>query len=305
MAKRRLWYLLAIVACMVFYVAYQGWFSSLALAALVFLPVLSLVLSLPAMLTTRWDLRCDWQQDRIYVHLDRRGKLPAPPFNLNIRAKRIITGEVWCPQSGEWVPGDHCGKVVFEPQKARLQDYMGLFSTKIRGLEPVSVLIRPTPRPIEDLTALERCLEGSWRPKPGGGYAEQHELRPYRPGDNLNQIHWKMTAKVGKPIIREAMEPDRGRVVLTMDLRGTPAELDEKFGHLLWLSNALTDQSVVHELLVWTGRGQKSYTLRMNADLDRAVEELLGLTPAAEDRAMALCPQASWHYHLGGGEDEA
>lgn len=28
-----------------------------------------------------------------------------------------------------------------------------------------------------------------------GAYAEEHELRPYRPGDPMRTVHWKLTAK--------------------------------------------------------------------------------------------------------------
>ncbi|MBR2633811.1 MAG: DUF58 domain-containing protein, partial [Lentisphaeria bacterium] len=47
--------------------------------------------------------------------------------------------------------------------------------------------------------------KASGRPKPGGGYGENYEIRQYRPGDNLNQIHWKLSAKVGDLMLREPM----------------------------------------------------------------------------------------------------
>ena len=57
---------------------------------------------------------------------------------------------------------------------------------------------------------LDRYIARAWKPKSGGVCRRNHELRLYRPGDSLNQVHWKLTAKTGKWMIRQPMEPQRG-----------------------------------------------------------------------------------------------
>ncbi len=53
MTGRRLWYLAALFGCWVFYIAYGEWFSWLALMIVGGLPWLSLLISIPAMLSFR------------------------------------------------------------------------------------------------------------------------------------------------------------------------------------------------------------------------------------------------------------
>ena len=101
-------------------------------------------------------------------------------------------------------------------EKARVCDYLGLFSFRVRKCREQTVLVRPKSQAVEDLVDPRGMEINAWVPKPGGGYAENHEHRLYRPGDNLNQLHWKLSAKVGDLILREPMEPVQGAVLLTV-----------------------------------------------------------------------------------------
>ena len=51
MPGRRIVYLASLVGCWVFHIAYRGWLSGFLLTAVFWLPVFSLLVSLPAMLT--------------------------------------------------------------------------------------------------------------------------------------------------------------------------------------------------------------------------------------------------------------
>ena len=52
-----------------------------------------------------------------------------------------------------------------------------------------------------------------------GARGEFRALRPYRPGDDPRDVHWRTTARVGTPVIRE-YERDRSRALwLCLDLR--------------------------------------------------------------------------------------
>ena len=55
------------------------------------------------------------------------------------------------------------------------------------------------------------------KPKPQG-FSEEHELRPYREGDAINLIHWKLSSKYDEPIVREPQELVRKDIVLSVDL---------------------------------------------------------------------------------------
>lgn len=84
------------------------------------------------------------------------------------------------------------------------------------------------------------------RVKPGGGPGEEYELRPYQPGDAVNAIHWKLTAKQpsGDPILRETLEPVREHLAVTYDHWGQPEELDDVLDQLETLARHLLDKEI-------------------------------------------------------------
>ena len=239
MVGRRLWYLAALFGCWVFYIAYGEWFSWLALVIVGGLPWLSLMISIPAMLSFR--LSPDGA-DAVPMGTEAETWLlgssafPLPPFKGNIRLRSCITGQTQRYRAGSGLPTQHCGGIVVTVARARVCDYLGLFAFPVGKVTPKTILVRPKPLPIPAIPDLDRYIARAWKPKPGG-FAENHELRLYRPGDSLNQVHWKLTAKTGKWMIRQPMEPQRGLVMLTMTLRGAPEALDRKFGRLLWLGS--------------------------------------------------------------------
>jgi uncharacterized protein (DUF58 family) len=151
---------------------------------------------------------------------------------------------------------------------------------------------------------LNRYLARSWRPKPGGGYAENHDIRLYRPGDSLNQVHWKLTAKTGKLMLREPLQPNRGLILLTMNLRGSPEILDRKFGKLLFLGNYLIETGISFELRVLSAEGIHTYPIQTDLDLNNSIDHLLTLGCAVEGDIRHREFAASWLHHIGGEQDE-
>lgn len=308
MAIRRLWYLILLLGCGIFYLAYGEWFSFLTLVCALGLPWLSLAVSLPAILRFRASaagadaLTMGGEGD---LWLLGTCAYPMPPFRGKLRLRRCITGEQWRYKSRSGLPTDHCGGITVTAEKVRVCDYLGLFAIPVRHPDSKTVLIRPVPVPVPEPPDLQRYIARAWKPKPGGGFAENHELRLYRPGDRLNQVHWKLSAKTGKLILREPMEPIRGLVLLTMTLRGTPEELDRKFGRLLWLGRFLLDQGVSFEIRALTAEGVLAFPAASRENLDRAVDRLLctGAAPSGSIRDRAFA--ASWQYHIGGEPDEA
>lgn len=307
MAGKRLIYLAALVGCVIFYIAYGEWFAYVALLAVLGLPWLSLLVSLPAILKFRAEPA---GPEALPIgtpgQLLLRGRctFPMPPFRGKLLLQSCITGQQQRYSGKKGIPVEHCGAFRVTAEKVRICDYLGLFSFPVKQKEQKIVRIRPRPIPIPTPPDLSRYIARSWRPKFGGGYAENHELRLYRPGDNLNQVHWKLSAKTGKLILREPMEPVRGLVLLTMDLCGTPEEMDRKFGRLLWLSCHLLEQGVSHELRVLTAQGVMALPVSSEQELQKAIDQLLCAEMAREGSIRDRELRSSWQHHIGGEPDE-
>ena len=303
---RRLWYLSALFGCWVFYIAYGEWFSWLALLIVAGLPWLSLLLSIPAIVQFRLEPGgVDFVTPGMEAEVWLLGScsLPMPPFRGKLRLRHCITGQTGYYREESGLPTQHCGGITVTVAKARVCDYLGIFAFPVRRSGSRTVIVRPLPVSVPN--APEPGAARIWKPKAGGGFSENHELRPYRPGDSLNRVHWKLSAKTGKWMIRQPMEPQRGLVLLTMTLRGSPEVLDRKFGRLLWMGRSLTRRDIPFEIRALTGEGVQSLKVSSEQELDKAIDFLLCREAAAEGSIRDHAYAASWQYHIGGEPDEA
>lgn len=308
MIKRWILYLVMLIGCLVFFAFHQGWVPWLLLVMVACTPLLSLLLSLVPMLLVRPQIDCPGiitVGDRESLNVTIHSPLPLPPCSCRFRVSHTLTGQELKMKSGDRLPTSHSGQLLCRNAGFYVYDYMGLFRIRLRHIPEKRILIRPKTVVMKPPKALDRFLSNSWQPKYGGGFSENHELRLYRPGDGLNQVHWKLSAKTGKLIIREPMVPRHGRILLTMDLNGVPAHLDRKLGKLIWMGDYLLELGLRYEIHVLTGSGVRMLSVRCEDDLPRAIDELLCCTPVAEGTILDSRAIAAWQYHIGGDDDEA
>ncbi len=304
MTQRRIVYCTALAACLFFYWANRAWLSGLLLAAAVFLPWLSLVLSLPAMVSCKITLRCP---DHITAGTPLRAfynircRFPVALISGRMRLYISATGKAKRISPGTSLPTTHCGAFRLQCRRLWICDYLGLFRLPVRVNEDRLVLVRPVPLSPGELPDMSRYLCGITRPKPGGGNSENHEMRLYRPGDNLQQIHWKLSAKTGTLIIREPMEAQQDAALLTMILSGQPEQLDRKLGQLLGMSTFLIENGIRHRIFCYTGKGMSIHSVSNEQEALNALDALLQL-PHAQEGVTPVYPKAIWRHHIGGGD---
>lgn len=307
MARRRILYCLAVIGSLIFYGAYQEWFSWILLQVMLYFPWLSLIMSIGAMFRFKMEpaaARKIPMGSTEMVQLKVSSKQPIPPHKSKVRITKPLTGEIWTLKPGDKLPTDHCGGLQAELHKPRVCDYLGLFRFRVRKTIGQTFLVMPEPAQMEVPPDLTRYLAQRWLPKPGGGYAENHEIRQFHPGDNLNQIHWKLSAKVGDLMLREPMEPERGLMLLTLDLCGTASELDVKLGKLLWLSNWLLERGITFDVRALTGNGVENWTILDEWDLHKCIESLLCTPYVPEGSIRDRSFTAAWRHHIGGEQGE-
>lgn len=305
MAERRITYLAFLAGALVFYWAYREWLSWLLLMAIVWLPWFSLLCSLPAMLTCSLRAGCVPQTvagTAVGVSLIGKCNLPMPHVRTDLLVESAMTGQQWRIKNGGVLPTSHCGQLRITLKKTWCYDYLGLLRLPGWKTRQTRILVRPKPVKVTPLPDVSRYLANAWKPKSGGGYSENHELRLYRPGDNLKQVHWKLSAKTGKLIYRESMEALRGKAVLTMHLSGSQEELDDKLGKLHYLSTYLLERDIPHYISCLTGAGLLSFPIGSEEDALAAQAALLS-SPVAQPGAEAVYMRGSWSFHVGGEAD--
>ena len=306
MAGRRILYLATLLGSLVFCYFYQEWFAVFLLTGVVLLPVLSLLISLPAMLTVQVELQCP---DQVVLKAPAVAKLrlscgmPQPPVRCRLRLQSSLTGESAEYALGEQLATEHCGLLRITLVKGWIYDYLGLFRRQIREEKEYTLLVMPKPVRTGEPPQLRQYMANAWRPKRGGGFSENHELRLYRPGDDLRQIHWKLAAKTGSLILREPMEALRGGAVLSLELSGSEDVLDKKLGKLLWLSRYLLDHHLPHEILCLTGDGTVRFSVADEGALKSALAALLASPVAHPGQRLPQEAEGAWHYRIGGDAD--
>ena len=152
MARRRILYCLAVIGSLIFYGAYQEWFSWILLQVMLYFPWLSLILSIGAIFRFKMEPAAARKiplGSTEMVQLKVSSKHPMPPHKSKIRITKPLTGESWTLKPGDKLPTDHCGGLQAELHKPRVCDYLGLFRFRVRKTIGQTFLVMPEPAQME------------------------------------------------------------------------------------------------------------------------------------------------------------
>ncbi|MFR0733163.1 MAG: DUF58 domain-containing protein [Oscillospiraceae bacterium] len=154
------------------------------------------------------------------------------------------------------------------------------------------------PQPPEQLPTSE--LSSRFRPTgPSlGRLCRGPRARDYRPGDSPRKFT-ELTAKVDHPIVREAQVLNQGPVVLTLDLSGSPGELDSCLDQTCWLAQWLLAHGTAHVVRWLSGTGPQACSIHQPQDLSYLAEQLCRSSPTpAGSTSRTWAADACWHYHV-------
>jgi uncharacterized protein (DUF58 family) len=162
------------------------------------------------------------------ITLHRRGRYRLGPLRVSTRFPLgLVRGQITLPEKGE---------LIVSPQLGRLLAQWA--------------------------TLLEAELVGDERRQPQRGAVEgdYYGLRPWQSGDSLRWIHWRTTAKLARPIVRQ-YERRRGRdVALVLDAWVPPAAAERDEG-LAELAISLTATAITDI----AGRGHSRLTVAIGS----------------------------------------
>ncbi len=149
-----------------------------------------------------------------------------------------------------------CGRVYVQISRFTLLDYLGLLPMKARVKADARLTILPDLYPMEaDMTARPAYADDGASNRRGEDRSEVYQLREYRPGDDIRQIHWKLSSKLDELILKEASQPESRSLLVFWDKRtgGNPQQMDALAEVVSSAGMALL-QSGVPYTLCWTDR---------------------------------------------------
>ncbi len=313
MLKNRLCYVLLLLCTSVFFICYNGYLSLYVFALSLLFPVLAFFFSLPGMLGARVTLGYE-DRDAGAVRGARKGEAvplrirvwnATPCISGRIRARltveNILTGQreeehfTFTASSHPQVlkhqlSSPTCGQVVCRLDKLWVSDYLGIFSLPLgrRRRQEAAVFFWPSVAGV-DLAVQEGNMpdaqgERYSQRKPGDDPTELFALREYREGDRLSRIHWKLSQKMGKPLVKELGLPIADHLFFLLDLNGTGVEADTLLDAFATLSHFLAERETAHRVGYWDTRGNRLRCLEISQPEDllpvwREILSSQGLAP--------------------------
>jgi len=250
MGTHRITYVIVLTGSIAFYALYPFWFSWYLLILVLLLIPFDLFVSLPGMCTKRVAITApkiteQGKNELLVITTYQKKAFPAGYIRMRPRVDydgSVTRRKIKCdPERGSQyeiaIDTSHSGIVVFEIKRIHTTSLLGLFSLVITVNLKATLLVMPLPIKPTNVVSLPRGV--ILRPKPGGGFSEDNELRPYRKGDPIRIIHWKLSAKHDSLIIREPLIPQQhSRLVHVM--KWTKAEeRDLILGRFRWISDYL------------------------------------------------------------------
>lgn len=294
MRGRRILYLSALASAVSFHLAFGQYVSHYILLFVLCLPVVSLLLSLPAILTTKVMLiGAEDVQRGNGTHVRVRALcgffLPLDCLKLCIEEQNLFADEkstrhvfrlIGLHRKDKTIKTatDRIGTVRCSIRYARAYDYLGLFAIPVRKANAVTFTVLPTPVAPDPMPTLIDPSEQILKPKPQG-FSEEHELRGYRPGDSLNLIHWKLSSKHDELIIREPQELIRKNIILALDLPDSYAKQQNLLDQLAFLTDHLLQQQISFTLYI----GMKTLRIRSDGELATFLKTFLSEPMHAEN----------------------
>ncbi|MGN0484587.1 MAG: DUF58 domain-containing protein, partial [Lachnospiraceae bacterium] len=194
--------------------------------------------------------------------------------------------------------GDYC----FSLDTVRIYDLTGLFSLKKHIHTQQNLKILPELEEVQVfLTEPVRNFYGDSdqydEKRPGNDRSEIFQIRPFQDGDRLQQIHWKLSAKVDELIVREDSFPKACPVVLFLDYvavkKGHTLTADVFLSAAASLSMSLMAKNCPH-YIVWYCEAQQDL-VRVRVDDEESLYFFFNYY--LEDTHTTRIPAMEARYH--------
>ncbi len=179
----------------------------------------------------------------------------------------------------------HCGVVEAHVESLAVHDLLGLFTSRLTpgATEELAVVPGELAPWVPPFSLGGVSLEGELLQhahRPGAASSEIRGLRPYRAGDPLRDVHWKLSARTGDLVTKvHAVDRWLGAVVLADFASLGPdcglSDLDRFYASVLRVSKGLAACGVAHVVVWQDGDGVRSHEVGQEPDIGPMARELV------------------------------
>lgn len=314
MLKNRIQYLILLLVTALIYIFTNEYFTFLLFIFFLILPAFSFTLLLLSYkrITVEFDMPPvlkKAEEVSIRFTLSNPSFFPVSGAVLHISCRNHLTGKeiaakVFCGGNKKTsftsfaIADKNAGRVSVTLNKIKVCDIFGLFSLSKKVSCEKSGLIYPETYHVR--IAMENPAEifgdGDLysQTKKGQDVNEIFALREYLPGDEIRKIHWKLSAKQGKFVVRDYGFSHSHPVFLLLELFDSDSEnadkvLDTCMAAFISVSQSLIENGICHNIAWYDSQSEKLMTKAIeNMDeLETYLPDLLFMQSYHED-AIAL-----------------
>ena len=175
----------------------------------------------------------------------------------------------------------YCGRVYVYVQSVQILDYFGLFSLSVPVKASARITILPelfscdvVPSPVSSVS------DDSTVSRRGDDRTEVFQLREYQSGDDIRQIHWKLSSKLDTLLLKEPSQNVSRSLMVFWDKRGEciPKNMDAMAEVTASVCQALCDSGTAFDLC-WTDKDDLE--LRQIRDADTLLQTIPALVTQA------------------------
>ena len=299
MLKTWFLYSISLIAAFIFFLFYKMWLSWYILIALLTIPVFALIVTIAASLTVKFSVvnpAVTVKGKPAFIKLSIEGIASAFSF---YKVKMITTDHmagtqekkviVICDNGVTKIPleTNHCGAYSYKLSKLKVYDLLGFFHFDQNINKDIELLVKPSPEMpgyMPDMYGFKaKNLRKSSKPN-----SEIYDIRDYQLGDPVKTIHWKMSAKKDKYLVKEPLEEYGGYSRVILKMTDDRDELDLHLGQILFTSKFFIDHEVAHIIRVIPPDSREvAFSIESNIDLERALHTILHMRireEASEDK---------------------
>ena len=303
-----LFYLLALTGAALWFVLTQSAAALMTAIALILWVLCGAVLALFARRRVTLSLETPQtgvaHQDCVLTVRATNGSLlPLPRIRVWLRAENRLTGQqavsvlsLSAPprRSGAAQVTLHaplCGVYRLRVEKARIYDLLGVVGASVAVPQSCEFPVEPDLLPLRVNLPLRTGVSDDSdtysQQRPGYDYADTFQLRDYVPGDSARQIHWKLSGKLDRLVVRDPGLPLERSVLLLWERRAeneTPQQSCAMAELAVSLSRELLRQGVRCRVAWNNAIGQDCtlYELEDENALYDMLPKLLSAAPSGE-----------------------
>ncbi len=187
---------------------------------------------------------------------------------------------------------NNCGVMEIRLISMRIYDSLRLFSLNVPSRCSNKLLVMPeyAEDKISDWTPPDENAEDATeysKTKAGDDPSEVFEIHPYRSGDAVSRIHWKLSSKLDELMVKAYSLPIHTDILLLPDYRrvydvsDSAERIDTVLSVLYAISNRFRNEGRGHSILWYNAASQvySSCSLTESDDLEQLMREMMENVP--------------------------